>query len=390
VEGCLVAVLSALWLGRWLDRTVVERRWSDDRLRELRDTGEFFDHASFGAWIGSADGVLKRVNEAFAQMHGCTRAEAEGRPLTEFFPENRREELARNIRIVHDRGHCRWESENLRKDGTTFPVLVDSGAVYGPDGKVRFRATYIQDITEDKRAEVELARLAAIVRSTDDATMSTTIDGIVVDWNHAAERVFGYTAEEMIGRPMDRIVPEDRRAEQDALIAKTMAGEPVVGFETIRVRKDGQHIPIALTKSVVRDSSGRVNGISSPMRSRSCSRGSRGPARRGAVRFQDSGSGSTSPVGSSRHRAGGCGRRAPPGNKPRSTSPFPGRRQPRQGQNGNEARIEAPRATSSASSRPSRHDRTGTRHDDPPAPRTAAAPVMTSSSSSVIASWRNR
>jgi PAS domain S-box-containing protein len=113
-----------------------------------------------------------------------------------------------------------------------------------------------------ERAEAERARMAAIVRWTDDAIMSTTLDGIVVDWNRAAERMFGYTAEEMIDQPADRIVPEDRRAERDALIAKTIAGEPVVGFETVRVSKDGRHIPIALTKSVVRDSSGRVAGIS--------------------------------------------------------------------------------------------------------------------------------
>ncbi|HEX8109458.1 MAG TPA: PAS domain-containing sensor histidine kinase [Kofleriaceae bacterium] len=262
VGGLVVAVLSALRLGHWLDRTDAERRRSDDRLRALRDWGEVFDHASFGAWLGSADGHLIRVNEAFARMHGCTRGAAEGRPLAEFFPEDRREELATSLCIVHDRGHHRWESENLRTDGSVFPVVIDSGAVYGRDGEVRYRATYVQDITEDKRAEAEGARLAAIVRSTDDAIVSTTLDGIVVDWNHAAERAFGYAADEMIGRSIELIVPEDRRAERRALIAKTMAGEPMVGVEAIRVCKDGQQIPVALTMSALRDSSGRASGIS--------------------------------------------------------------------------------------------------------------------------------
>ncbi len=164
VCGSVVAVLSALRLGHWLDRTDAERRRSDDQLRALRDWGEVFDHASFGAWLGSPDGYLLRVNAAFARMHGCTRGDAEGRPIAEFFPAHRREELAANIRIVHSRGHHRWESENLRTDGSVFPVVIDSGAIYGPDGEVRYRATYIQDITEDKRAEAERARLAAIVQ----------------------------------------------------------------------------------------------------------------------------------------------------------------------------------------------------------------------------------
>lgn len=120
----------------------------------------------------------------------------------------------------------------------------------------------LRELGEYGGAEAERARLAAIVRSTGDAILSTTLDGIVVDWNRAAERMLGYTAEEVIGQPVDRIVPDDRRAERDALIAKTIAGDPVVGFETVRVRKDGRPIHVALTKSVVRDSAGRVSGIS--------------------------------------------------------------------------------------------------------------------------------
>lgn len=202
------------------------------------------------------------MNEAFARMHGCTRGDAEGRPLAEFFPEHRREELAANIRIVHERGHHRWESENLRTDGSVFPVIIDSGAIYGPEGEIRYRATYIQDITEDKRAEAERARLAAIVRSTDDAILSTTLDGTVIDWNHAAERMFGHAAQDIIGRPIDLIIPEDRQAERQELPARALRGEPVVGFETIRVCKDGRRIPVALTLSVLRDAAGRASGIS--------------------------------------------------------------------------------------------------------------------------------
>jgi PAS domain S-box-containing protein len=203
-----------------------------------------------------------QVNQAFAAMHGCTREEAEGRPLAEFFPESRREELARSIAIVHERGHHRWESENVRTDGTVFPVVIDSGAVFDERGAVRYRATYIQDITVEKRAETERSRLAAIVQSSDDAIVSKSLDGIVLDWNHGAEAIFGYTAQDMIGHSTDLIVPEDRRKERDALVARALAGERVVGFETVRVCKDGRRIPVSLTESVVRDSADRVTGTS--------------------------------------------------------------------------------------------------------------------------------
>jgi PAS domain S-box-containing protein len=104
--------------------------------------------------------------------------------------------------------------------------------------------------------------LAAIVESSDDAIVSKDLNGIVISWNRAAERMFGYTASEMIGRSIRLIIPADRQAEEDAVLASIQRGERVDHFETLRQRRDGSLVPISLTVSPVRDASGRVIGAS--------------------------------------------------------------------------------------------------------------------------------
>jgi PAS domain S-box-containing protein len=106
------------------------------------------------------------------------------------------------------------------------------------------------------------ARLAAIVHSSDDAIVSKDLDGTIVSWNPAAERMFGYTAAEAVGRSIRLIVPADRQAEEDHVLASIRAGTEVAHFETVRVRKDGSLIPISLTVSPVLDGAGRVIGAS--------------------------------------------------------------------------------------------------------------------------------
>lgn len=257
--GMVAAVAIALAVGRSLDRSDAERRRIE---RETREWKRFFDRATFGAVLGTPDGRFGRINEAFARMHGYTVAELEGRPVAALFPPERHAELAAKMRAVEEQGHCRWESEHLRKDGTLFPVFVDVTSVCDDEGKLLYRAAYVQDISEQKEAEAAHARLASLVQSSDDVIVAEGLDGTVLDWNHAAERVFGYSASEMVGRSIDMIVPEELREERVALRARALAGETVVGFETERVRKDGQRIPIAVTLSPIRDPVGRVVGIS--------------------------------------------------------------------------------------------------------------------------------
>jgi PAS domain S-box-containing protein len=106
------------------------------------------------------------------------------------------------------------------------------------------------------------ARLAAIVDSSFDAIVSKTLDGVITFWNHSAEQLFGYTAAEAVGQYIFLIIPSDRRAEEEEVLARLRRGERIEHFETIRQTKDGRRIPVSLTVSPIMDSSGRIIGAS--------------------------------------------------------------------------------------------------------------------------------
>src|SRR5205085_8293401 len=113
-----------------------------------------------------------------------------------------------------------------------------------------------------QEAERAMANLAAIVTSSQDAIVGENLQGIVTSWNRAAERLFGYTAEEMIGQPGSRLIPPDRHDEEPRNLQRLAKKEPVEHYETIRRRKDSTDIHVALTVSPVVDSWGRVIGAS--------------------------------------------------------------------------------------------------------------------------------
>jgi len=109
---------------------------------------------------------------------------------------------------------------------------------------------------------LQLARLAAIVESSEDAIVSKTLDGIILSWNASAARIFGYTAEEAIGQPITLIIPEEFRAEERQILARVSSGERVDHFDTIRLTRDGRRIPVSLTVSPIRNADGVIVGAS--------------------------------------------------------------------------------------------------------------------------------
>jgi PAS domain S-box-containing protein len=121
-------------------------------------------------------------------------------------------------------------------------------------------------VLERKRAEETRARLAAIVESSDDAIIGKTMEGTVISWNRGAERLFGYLAEEVIGKPVTVVIPPDRFHEESQIIERLRQGERLDQFETVRWRKDGQKIYVSLTISPIKDSTGKVVGVSKIVR----------------------------------------------------------------------------------------------------------------------------
>jgi PAS domain S-box-containing protein len=119
---------------------------------------------------------------------------------------------------------------------------------------------YFHDVTERKQAESARVHLAAIVESSEDAIIGTDLDGVVTSWNPGAERLYGYTATEMLGQSLAVLVPPERPNEFPSILERLKTGERIVNYETVRVRKDGQRVDVALSTSPIRDAAGQVVG----------------------------------------------------------------------------------------------------------------------------------
>src|SRR6185437_15546005 len=116
------------------------------------------------------------------------------------------------------------------------------------------------DVTERKTAELARQRLAAIVESSDDAIISKDLNGIITSWNRQAERLFGYTEKEMIGRSILTLIPPELHADEDMILSKIRSGEKIDHFETVRIAKSGERIDVSLSISPVRDEHGTIVG----------------------------------------------------------------------------------------------------------------------------------
>lgn len=149
-----------------------------------------------------------------------------------------------------------------RPDGTRVWFTPYPRPLHDAEGRIVGGINMLLDITERKQAERAIGLLAAIVDSSDDAIVSKSLDGIITSWNKGAERLFGYPADEAVGRHITLIVPPDRQHEEATILQRLRRGERVDHFETVRMRKDGSTLDISLTISPVRNGAGHVIGAS--------------------------------------------------------------------------------------------------------------------------------
>jgi PAS domain S-box-containing protein len=218
-------------------------------------------------FVGVADleGNALFVNEAGRKLVGLADLDAvhATRILDYFAPEDRDRVLKDVMPTARDAGF--WEGElNFRNfaTGATIPVLYNIFPVRGSSGAIVAYGTVTRNLSEGKLADERSQWLGSIVESSDDAVVSKNLDGIIASWNKGAERVFGYTAQEAIGRPITIVIPEDRQNEEVEILSRIRRGERIDHFETIRRRKDGTLFPISLTVSPVKNAEGRIIGAS--------------------------------------------------------------------------------------------------------------------------------
>ena len=141
-------------------------------------------------------------------------------------------------------------------------IFERSSKVLSVEGRSAGRLWSFRDVTQSYRTEIASRQLAAIVASSDDAIVGKDLNSVITSWNYGAEHIFGYTAEEMIGTSIMRLIPPDRQTEEQEILSRIRRGERVDHFETIRLAKDGRQLNISVTVSPIKDSAGRVIGAS--------------------------------------------------------------------------------------------------------------------------------
>lgn len=209
------------------------------------------------------DGRITTWNRGAERHFGYTVSEISGKPARLLIPPERSQEEQTILdRVRAGRAVEHFETARLARSGRRVLVSMTVSPVRTPNGEIIGVSTIARDVTARKQLERETYRLAALVSWSDDAIVSKSLDGTILSWNRGAEQLFGYAAGEAIGRSIRMIIPADRQAEEDEVLARVRAGLAVDHFETIRQRKDGSLVEISLTVSPIKDRDGVIIGAS--------------------------------------------------------------------------------------------------------------------------------
>jgi PAS domain S-box-containing protein len=214
--------------------------------------------------VTDLSGNFTGFNEKYAEMLGLSREiinSSDAQQLREIFSRQFKdpEQFLARVREIY--ASSPPESFDVLEfaDGRVFERYSKTQLI---DNRSVGRVWSFRDVTERNRAEIIYQRLAAIVDSSDDAIVGKDLNSIVTSWNSGAERLFGYSANEMIGTSIMRLIPPDRQAEENEILTRIRNGQRVDHFETVRMRKDGQFIDVSVTISPIKDVTGNVIGAS--------------------------------------------------------------------------------------------------------------------------------
>jgi PAS domain S-box-containing protein len=237
-------------------------------------------------------GRVTFMNEVAQELTGWKLGEAEGKDLREVFHiinEETRQEVESPVTEVLREGVIVGLANHtllIAQDKREIPI-DDSGApIRDEEGNIIGVVLVFRNITERRQAEEARQRLASIVESSEDAILSKTLDGIITSWNASAERLYGYSTEEIMGRPVSVLVPPDRPDEVQDFLNRLKQGETIEQFETVRVRKNGELIDVALTISPIKNSAGAVTGASTIARNITMRRRTEDALREGEERYR--------------------------------------------------------------------------------------------------------
>lgn len=254
-----------------LEATLAGAREAEARSRHMEERSRQIIETATDAFISvDVSGAIADWNQGAERVFGWPAAEVVGKDGFEtVFPPELRDEHRLRLERLRENGERRrrgrrLETVALRRDGSTFAAELILWAT--GEGQGTTINAFVHDISERRQAEEAVHRLAAIVRSSDDAIAGMTLDGVVTSWNPAAERIYGYTAAEAVGQRITRIVPPERHDEVERFLEMVTRGEPVSNYETVQLPKHGPAIDVAVTVSPIYDATGAVAGASAVTR----------------------------------------------------------------------------------------------------------------------------
>ncbi|HNX16810.1 MAG TPA: PAS domain-containing protein [Methanoregula sp.] len=242
----------------------LQRKIAEDALRESeRKYRTLAEAAPDKIYIIGRDDVVWFVNTTAAKSLNLSANEIIGRPRRQFFPRDVADRQYKILKQVFDTGKplrneekILYEGKEYWQDNSLVPLINDNGSIPAVLGISR-------DITSNKQAERTRKILSAIVQSTDDAIIGKDPQGNIISWNPAAERLYGYGKDEILGRHISLIIPPERRLEMESIIDRIQKGESVNSLETLRNKRDGTIIDVSVTISPIIDEDGTVIGASS-------------------------------------------------------------------------------------------------------------------------------
>ncbi len=219
-----------------------------------------------------ARGCVADMNAIAETLTGWPLCEAQGRSIWTVFEREGRpsDYLNRNpIEVAQEQQWRPGEGRTMRliaRDRRALEVDVHSSLSRGPDGQVDGLVLVFRDQTALQEAQAAAHRLAAIVESSQDAIVGKRLDGTITSWNQAAQRLFGYEAEEALGMSVMRLIPPERHHEEMQILSRIARGERIPALETVRLTRDGRRIDVALSISPVRDHAGTIVGVAKIVR----------------------------------------------------------------------------------------------------------------------------
>ena len=242
--------------------------------QHLVENAKALEH--FRALVASSDdaiisktltGMVTSWNAGAQKIFGYSAEEMLGKPMLRLFPSDRLDEETFILeKILEGEQVDHFETVRVHKEGPAVQVSVSISPIRDAFGRIIGASTIARDIGAQKQLEARADELSAIVQHSEDAIVGKTLDGMVTSWNPGAERLFGYSAAEMLGQSVLLLIPPERRAEERDILEKIRRGESVEHFETVRVCKNGRTVDVSVTTSPIRDKLGRLIGASKTAR----------------------------------------------------------------------------------------------------------------------------